>query len=311
MGEWRASEELLARMSERDTRRASLKELEDAWYALEDRTTRETGDLISRWIREVTRLIGADGVVLGLSGGVDSSLACVLLREALPAHSLALLMPSGNPDPKDREDALRLISLLGVPSKEISLDSVFSTFLAAADPGASLAEKSNVRGNILSRLRNAFLYYEANVRNYLVFGTGDLDEAYIGYSTKGTTADIFPLSGLHKSEIRALLRISLEPYDGEFAKYLSEKPATPGYWIGQKAEDELGLSYEEIGKVLDVVISGCNIQETGIFPQNPQTFQDTLRKRNIPDETVFKVCDLMMRNFHKVFHSPALWRFRA
>ncbi|MBI2266241.1 MAG: hypothetical protein HYU64_13915 [Armatimonadetes bacterium] len=86
---------------------------------------------------------------------------------------------------------------------------------------------------------------------------------------KGTTADMFPISGLHKGEIRALLRTSLLPLDAEFAEYLSSKPATPCYWIGLKAEDELGLSYDKIGQVLDVVISGCNIQETGIFPQNP------------------------------------------
>ena len=178
-----------------------------------------------------------------------------------------------------------------------------------ADLGATPEQASPMTvGNLASRLRSAALYFEANATGSLVVGTGDLDETYIGYTSKGTTADLFPITGLHKDEVRALLRRGLEPLDPELAVRLSERPASPGYWPGQKAEDEIGMSYTRLGNCLDLVTAHCEIRPTGVFPRDPEAFVADVQARGIDVEDFLAVADRVAANYHKSFGSPALWR---
>jgi NAD+ synthase len=170
------------------------------------------------------------------------------------------------------------------------------------------ARRRLVHGNLASRLRNDVLYYEANRTGGLVVGTGDLDETYLGYSSKGTTADLFPITGLHKDEVRALLRCGLEPLDPALARRLAAKPASPGYWQGQDAEDELGLPYARIGAVLDVIIGQCRIDAEGVVPWDDDAFLDVLASTRLQRDEFARVVELLTRGHHKAFGSPALWR---
>ncbi|MFH1811806.1 MAG: NAD(+) synthase [Pseudomonadota bacterium] len=283
-----------------------MQRIEASWQALTHRTGLRALDLIARWIRAQVDRIGARGCVLGVSGGVDSSLAAVLLARAVPERSRAYLLPCGG-DPQDLDDARALLDALQLPYTLIDLRPVLASMTRRLGT-VSAAQRRLVQGNLVSRLRNDVLYHEANRTGCLVVGTGDLDETYLGYSSKGTTADLFPITGLHKDEVRALLRVGLAAVDEELALRLSAKPASPGYWKGQDAEDELGMPYTRIGAALDVIIGQCRIEAEGVVPWDEAELLEVLSSTDLRRDEFMRVIDLVMAGHHKAFGSPALWR---
>jgi NAD+ synthase len=306
MAHWEVSRRLLEDMSVREESLEKIRRLEARWYAQRDLTTPETFSLMVEWTREEVEMTGTKGALLGVSGGVDSSLGALILKNALPDRCLGLLLPCHS-DEADLDDGRRLMELIGMPYSVIALDRVQDAFVDLLDGGGEPAGNL-VKGNLASRLRNAAMYYEANRRGYLVLGTGDLDEVYIGYASKGTASDIFPMNGLHKDEVRVHLKRELSRYDKSFAERIAGRPASPGYWKGQMAEDEIGVSYTNIGMILDIFLSHCDIWSTGILPSNPSTFQEALTERGIKDEDAMRVASLIIRNYHKSFSSPSLGR---
>ncbi|MEW5852625.1 MAG: NAD(+) synthase [Myxococcota bacterium] len=299
-------EELLARADRTQAELRSVHGVEARWEHLPSRTTSEALDLMAEWIRLQVRRIGAKGCVVGASGGVDSSLVALLATRALPGECSALIMPCRS-DPQDESDARQLLELLRIPYRVTSLEPAVDALVAAmGDTPTSVGRM--VSGNLASRIRGALLYYEANRTSRLVLGTGNLDETYVGYSSKGTTADLFPITGLHKEEVRALLYLGLKELDEKLAARLSQRTATPGYWAGQEAEKELGLPYRRIGAALDVIIGQCAIENTGVIPRDDDEFIRALEGSGVPGQDILDVAALIMRNHHKGFGSPALWR---
>jgi len=273
---------------------------------MKDRTSERALTLIAEWIAAQVERIGARGCVFGVSGGVDSSLVALLLHRARVPDTLAFIMPCGSA-PEDARDARRLCRALGIRTRTVDVapmvEQITGVMSRARGPRQRL-----IAGNLASRLRQDLLYYEANRSGRLVIGTGDLDETYVGYSSKGATADLFPITGLHKDEVRALLRRGLTPIDAALADQLSAKPASPGYWPGQEAEHELGLSYARIAAALDVIIGQCEITELGVVPFDEGALRQALSEREVAGEDVLRVAALLTQNHHKSFGSPALWR---
>lgn len=301
-------ESLLERTIVQEKRFEEVRKLEEQWEKLPCLDGEEAFSLAAAWIAAQCDRIGASGCVFGASGGVDSSLVAVLLHRALPDRTRALIMPCHSSS-EDEADARRLLEVLRIPYDVISLDPAVDPLLSQApEPVAGAPSPAMVRGNLASRLRSALLYQHASLSRALVVGTGDFDETYIGYTCKGTTADIFPITGLHKDEVRTLLRIGLEPLDAELAQRLCQRPASPGYWAGQDAEQEIGLSYRTLGTALDLIVTHCDITPTHVFPRHPEDFLEAVGDSGLDDETVLHAADLVARNYHKSFASPALWR---
>jgi len=211
-----------------------------------------TAERISNWIRERVEEAGARGVVVGISGGIDSSVVAVLARRGLGDRVLGLIMPCHS-DPTDVEHARRVAAEFGIETECVDLTPVFDCFMKALPPGDRLAV-----GNLKPRLRMATLYYFANSRNYLVMGTGNKSEIMVGYTTKygDSGVDLLPLGDLLKTQVRELARELGIPEE------IIVKPPSAGLWEGQTDEGEMGITYEELDRALLAIESGdtgqCN-----------------------------------------------------
>lgn len=206
----------------------------------------EIADRISLWIRERVKEAGAEGAVVGLSGGVDSSTAAVLAKRALGDRMLGLIMPCHS-DPTDVEHAKLVATKFDIKTEYVDLTPVFDCLMGALPPGGRLA-----RGNLKPRLRMSTLYYFANNLHYLVMGTGDKSELTIGYFTKygDGGVDILPIGDLLKTQVRKLAKELGVPDE------IIAKPPSPGLWEGQTGEGEIGIAYEELDKILLAIESG-------------------------------------------------------
>lgn len=196
---------------------------------------------ILSFIKGEVKKAGAKGVVLGLSGGLDSSTAAYLCVKALGRRRvLGLLMPDGATPPQDLADARLVARRLGIPHRLFDLSPLCERIFPL------LRGDRNARGNVKARLRMVLLYYAANSRNLLVVGTSDRSELLMGYFTKygDGGADLLPLGGLFKTQVRELARYLGVP------EHIVSKPSSPGLWPGQTAEGELGVSYELLDSIL-------------------------------------------------------------
>lgn len=196
---------------------------------------------IVMWIKKQVKSAKAKGVVLGLSGGVDSAVAAALSCQAVgKSNVLALFLPC-NSMPQDLKDAKLVAKTLKLRTKLVNLSKVYDVFIKLLPLGSSLA-----RANLKPRLRMAALYYFANKFNYLVCGTGNKSEISVGYFTKfgDGGADILPLAGLLKRQVRALARQLNIP------EQIISKAPTAGLWQGQTDEKEMGITYNELDDIL-------------------------------------------------------------
>lgn len=203
-------------------------------------------DRLVDWLRQEVRGTGCEGLVFGLSGGIDSSVVAVLSRRAFRSNHLALIMPIHS-DPRDREDALLIVEQFQLTHRELRLTEVFDAFLRALGVDSyGPAEADIPVGNLKPRIRMAALYHFANRHRYLVVGTGNRSELTLGYFTKygDGGVDLLPLGHTVKSEVRELARHLGVP------RSVIEKPPSAGIWQGQTDEDELGFSYEELDRYL-------------------------------------------------------------
>jgi len=208
--------------------------------------TEQLVEKLISWIRERVLAAGCKGVVVGMSGGLDSSVLAVLCHRAFPQSMFGVLMPCYSSQ-EDEEHARTVASKLSIPTKMVILDGVFDALLKAlpgdgAKPNTSRLAKSNLK----ARLRMLTLYYFANQLNYMVAGAANKSELSVGYFTKygDGGVDILPLGNLVKGQVRELASFLGIP------QQIIDKPPSAGLWLGQTDEDELGLSYEELDRYL-------------------------------------------------------------
>lgn len=202
---------------------------------------------IEQMIRRMFWEAGVEGLVIGVSGGVDSAVAAALCVRAVGADRvLALSLPSAVSAAEDLEDARDLCRLLGCEHRTVSIEPVLDGFRAM--PG--YVETPYLLGNLMARARMVVLYYHANRDHRLVCGTSNRSEYLLGYSTKwgDSAADLQPILHLFKHEV---YQIGSEL---GIPQRILERPPSAGLWVGQKDEDELGLSYDEIDRALATLV---------------------------------------------------------
>lgn len=194
---------------------------------------------------EITRT-GYTRAVINLSGGVDSALSCYLAAEALgPENVLALRLPYKTSSPDSLEHAQWVIDALGVQSLTFSItamvDPLFERF--------SDADQVR-RGNAMARARMIVLYDQSEAFHGLAIGTGNKTEILLGYTTLyGDAANALnPIGDLYKTQVRQLSRAMGIP------EPIVAKAPSADLWIGQTDEGELGFTYEEVDKLLFLLV---------------------------------------------------------
>lgn len=202
--------------------------------------------ILTGFIRsEITRA-GFERAVVGLSGGIDSALSCVLAAEALgPENVLAVRMPYKTSSPQSLEHAQMVIDQFKVRSETIEITDMVDP-LIERDPDMSKVRK----GNIMARARMIILYDQSEAFKGLVVGTGNKTEILLGYSTLwGDSASALnPIGDLYKTQVRQLSRALGVP------SAIVDKPPSADLWVGQTDEDELGFTYEDADKLLYLLV---------------------------------------------------------
>lgn len=207
----------------------------------------ETIDRIVRFLKTHSERIGARHLVVGMSGGLDSSVTAVLCAKAVGGKkTLGLCLPEAETRSlKSIQDAGEVAGKFGISFRTLDMTSLV---LATSDLLHPSKKKDNVvpYGNLKARLRAMILYYFANTSKGLVVGTGDKSEIMLGYFTKygDGACDIQPIADLYKSSVRDLAA------DLGLPRKIFSKPSSPELWPGQTAEDELGLPYSKLDSIL-------------------------------------------------------------
>ncbi|MFC2068267.1 NAD(+) synthase [Chloroflexota bacterium] len=208
--------------------------------------TEQLTDKLTSWIGDQVITTRCQGVVVGMSGGIDSSVLAVLCQRACPQNTLGIIMPCYS-SPLDEKHALAVASKFSIPTRIVVLDAVFDALLQTL-PDEEIEPATNrlAQANLKVRLRMLTLYYFANRMHHIVAGSGNRSEILIGYFTKygDGGVDILPLGNLVKGEVKELaIYLGIPPE-------IIHKPASAGLWYGQTDEAELGLSYVEIDHYL-------------------------------------------------------------
>ncbi|NHN60202.1 MULTISPECIES: NAD+ synthase [Halorussus] len=244
---------------------------------------------IVEFIRDTVDAAGADRAVLGLSGGIDSTLTAYLAVEAIGEENLrGLVMPGEVSDEENMSDAEWVAQELGIPYDVIEINPIVDTFLDAFPE----AEDTQVAvGNARARTRAVLNYLVANHEGAVVLGTGNRTEAQVGYFTKygDGAVDCHPIGNLYKQQVRQLAARVGVPDE------LVEKTPTAGLWAGQTDEEELGIGYDTLDSVLALHVDG------------PLSVAATAREVEASEEEVRRVREMYERSRHKrrVPPSPA------
>ena len=233
---------------------------------------------ITKFISENVKSRKKKGVVIGLSGGIDSSVCLVLATKALSKNRiLGLIMPERGVTPqKDIDNAYELAEKMKVRYKEIHFENAKKTLLR------NIPTDKLSGGNLSARLRMALLFHYASTENLLVLGTSNKSEIMIGYFTKygDGAADLLPIGELYKSQVKILANKLGLPDE------ITNQPSSPRFWKGHVAEKELGLTYDEIDTILQYSLRG-------------DLDKCTLSKRKIE-----MVTGLVRNSSHKREHMP-------
>ena len=248
---------------------------------LSDAELEATRDRIVSFIADVVDDAGAEGAVLGLSGGIDSTLTAHLAVEALGADGLhGITMPAAVNDPDVMSDAERVAESLGIEYDVVEIQPIADAFFAALP---EQAEDRMAKGNVFVRTRAVCNYLVANAANRIVLGTGNRAEAMTGYFTKygDQAVDCNPIGNLYKMQVRQLSAHVGVPYD------LVMQEPTAGLWEGQTDAEEMGLDYDTVDAILAVHVDGGLSRSA------------TVRELGVPEGAVDRVVDLYERSAHK------------
>ena len=246
-----------------------------------------TRERIVSFIADTVEDAGAEGAVLGLSGGIDSTLTAHLAVEALGDDGLhGLTMPSEVNDPDVMSDAERVAADLGIEYDVVPIQPVAEAVFDAL-PGP--AEDRTARGNVYVRTRAVCNYLVANAENRVVLGTGNRAEAMTGYYTKygDQAVDCNPIGTLYKQQVRQLAAHVGVPRD------LVMREPTAGMWEDQTDAAEMGVDYDTVDAILAVHVDGGLSRAA------------TIRELDVSADAVDRVVDLYEASAHKRSMPPA------
>jgi len=209
------------------------------------------------WLQDQVKLSGTKGLIVGLSGGIDSAVVACLIKKAMGDKCMGVILPCKSNE-KDKTDALALVDACGIEAVEVELSSTHDILLEGISKALSKSEFDNrlTDANLRARLRMTTIYGIANELNYLVVGTDNAAELLTGYFTKHGDGgvDILPLAHLTKREV-----FEWASYLGVPQSIIDRKPSA-GLWEGQTDEDEMGVTYDEI----DDYIEGKPVSEASV-----------------------------------------------
>jgi len=238
---------------------------------------------IEKFLNEQIDKTDSKGLILGLSGGIDSAVLAYICKRTLKDKTLALIMPDTEITPEyETSDALKMIALTGIEYKLVDIKPIVKEYSMYLEPN------NWAKGNLRARIRTNMLYYYANAKNYLVLGSSDKSEHLIGYFTKfgDGAADIVPIISLYKLQVRKMAEFLGVP------KNIIEKKSSAHLWKDHEAEKEIGVSYEEIDSSLYCLID------------NKLSIEETANKTQIEKSTIEKIYNLYLKSEHK--RLPAL-----
>ena len=253
-----------------------IKEIENYDYSKITQT-------IENFLTEQIKKNKANGLILGLSGGIDSAVLAYLCKSSLKEKTLALIMPDTEITPNyETEDALKMISLTGIEYKLIDINPIVKEYTMYLEPN------DWAKGNLRARIRTNILYYYANAKNYLVLGSSDKSEHLIGYFTKfgDGAADLVPIISLYKLQVRKIAEFLGVP------KNVIEKKSSAHLWKNHEAEKEIGVSYEEIDSILYCLFD------------KKLSIDETVGHSEIDKSIVEKVYNLYLKSEHKRIPAP-------
>jgi NAD+ synthase len=227
---------------------------------LSDAELAEARETATTFVADVVDDAGADGAVIGLSGGVDSTTVAYLAVDALGADRVhGLVMPSDVSGAANMSDAERVAEELGVDYDVVDIDGIVEAVLSAA-PDDGLRERAaegteparTAVGNVRVRARAVLNYVVANAENRVVLGTGNRSEAMTGYYTKygDQAVDCNPIGPFYKQQVRQLAT------DLGVPDRVVEKPPSAEMWLDQTDEGEMGLDYDTLDAVLALHVDG-------------------------------------------------------
>ncbi|WHX27626.1 NAD(+) synthase [Virgibacillus halodenitrificans] len=213
---------------------------------------------IVQWLRDQVNKAGVNGLVVGVSGGLDSAVVAHLIKRAFPDDSLGVLMPIHTKE-TDLNHAKKVVEGCDISSLTIDLSNTHQTMYDQIKnqlmKNDTFIEQNDqlADANLRARLRMSTLYALATNYNYLVVGTDNAAEWYTGYFTKygDGGADILPLVDFTKQEVR-----DMAAYLGVPVEVAQKKPSAD-LWEGQTDESEMGTTYDKI----DAYINGEEISE--------------------------------------------------
>ncbi|MCE5213793.1 MAG: NAD+ synthase [Methanobacterium sp.] len=246
-------------------------------------------EVISEFIKERIRESKTNGLVLGLSGGLDSSTAAYISTKALDKDKiLGIVMPSATTSANDVEDALTIARNLQIKKEIIHIDNILEQFSEINVPNNSSNRLKLAKANLNARIRMMILYYHANSMNRLVLGTGNKSESLVGYFTKHGDGgvDILPLGDLYKTDVNQIATYLKVPYE------IINKPPTAGLWHGQTDEKELGITYNLLDKIL-YLLADKHLKS-----------QKVAKILKIPLEEVLRINNMMKNSEHKLAPPP-------
>jgi NAD+ synthase len=194
---------------------------------------------VEQMIRHAYWSSGCTGIVIGISGDVDSAVAAAFCCRAIGADRvLGVTMPSAVNDLDDTKDAATFCRVLGMTYQVVSIEPILASFATIPD----YRDSPILFGNLAARIRMTVLYYYANLDNKLVCGTSNRSEYLLGYCTKfgDNAADLQPILHLYKSDVYEMAKCLGIP------DFIIAKAPSAGLWAGQTDEKEIGLSYHDI-----------------------------------------------------------------
>lgn len=242
----------------------------------------QTESRITRFVRNYVAEAKVPGIILGISGGIDSAVCGAICAKAIGgAKVLGVNMPEAETlDEAEMQDAKLVSKMFGIDLVTVDISDMVKTFFRVV-PVFDVDDRI-ANGNVKARIRMAVLYYYANRLRWLVAGSSDKSELMLGYFTKwgDGCADILPIADLYKTQVRQLASHLALP------SRLVEKPPSPNLWPGQTAKEELGLGYDE----LDLALYGL---------EHFMTADEISKELGLPIEVVKDIEARWLRSEHK------------
>ena len=209
---------------------------------------------VCSWIENYVNKSNSQGVIVGLSGGIDSAVVAALCVKVLGRDKVVGITLPCSSNLEDKVDGELVAKSLGIQCSNIDLTSTSETLLTAL-PDSPFS--SFIKGNMKARLRMTALYTIGSALGYLVVGTCNKSEIAIGYFTKygDGGSDFEPIGEFYKSEVWEMAKELGIP-----DKIINRTP-TAGLWEGQTDEDEMGVSYSELEIILKAMLDGEELPE--------------------------------------------------